>query len=72
MYHCFGKIKKNEGFSTSTLNNKVPHIVNGILEFEKGIQFRGIWNFIASEKDVKDVCKIYGENRIITFSFYNF
>lgn len=70
MYHYFGKIKKAEGFSTSTQNNKVADIVNGIIEFENGIQFRGIWNFIASEKDVKDECKIYGENGTITFSFY--
>ncbi len=70
MLHYFGNIKSAEGFSTSILNNKVADIVNGIIEFENGIQFRGIWNFIAAEKDVKDECKIYGENGTITFSFY--
>ncbi len=70
MYHYFGEIKNLQGFSTSTQNNKVADIVNGIIEFESGIQFRGIWNFIASEKDVKDECKIYGERGAITFSFY--
>lgn len=70
MLHYFGSIKTAEGFSTSILNNKVADIVNGIIEFENGIQFRGIWNFIAAEKDVKDECKIYGENGTITFSFY--
>ena len=70
MYHYFGKIEKAEGFSTSTQNNKVADIVNGIIAFENGVQFRGIWNFIASEKDVKDECRIYGENGTITFSFY--
>ncbi len=70
MLHYFGNIKNAEGFSTSTLNNKVADIVNGIIEFENGVQFRGLWNFIASEKDVKDECKIYGENGTITFSFY--
>ena len=70
MYHYFGDIKNAQGFVTSTQNNKVADIVNGIIEFENGIQFRGIWNFIASEKEVKDECIIYGENGSITFSFY--
>jgi predicted dehydrogenase len=70
MLHYFGNVKKSEGFATSTQNNKVTEIVNGIIEFENGVQFRGIWNFIASEKEVKDQCKIYGEKGTITFSFY--
>ncbi|WP_159951884.1 Gfo/Idh/MocA family protein [Polaribacter septentrionalilitoris] len=70
MYHYFGKIEKAEGYATSTQNKKVADIVNGIIEFENGVQFRGIWNFIASEKEVKDECKIYGEKGTITFSFY--
>ena len=70
MLHYFGGIKKAQGFNTSTQNNKVADIVNGIIEFENGVQFRGLWNFIASEKDIKDECKIYGENGTITFSFY--
>ena len=70
MLHYFGDIKEAQGLNTSIQNNKVADIVNGILKFENGVQFRGIWNFIASEKDVKDECKIYGENGTITFSFY--
>lgn len=70
MLHYFGKIKKAQGFATSTQNNKVADIVNGIIAFENGIQFRGVWNFIASEKEIKDECKIYGEKGTITFSFY--
>lgn len=70
LLHYFGNSKYTQGFSTSTENNKVADLVNGIIEFENGVQFRGIWNFIASEKDVKDECKIYGEKGTITFSFY--
>ncbi len=70
MLHYFGNIKNAEGFSSSTQNNNVADIVNGIIEFENGVQFRGLWNFVASEKDVKDECKIYGEKGTITFSFY--
>lgn len=70
MLHYFGKIKNVQGFATATKNNKVADIVNGIINFENGVQFRGIWNFIASENDVKDQCIIYGEKGSITFSFY--
>ncbi|ARV16316.1 Gfo/Idh/MocA family protein [Polaribacter sp. SA4-12] len=70
MYYYFGEIKNAKGFSTSTLNNNVDDIVNGIIEFKNGIQFRGIWNFNTSDNEVKDECKIYGENGTITFSFY--
>jgi predicted dehydrogenase len=70
MCYYFGEIKNAQGFSLSTLNNNVDDIVNGIIEFKNGIQFRGIWNFNTSDKDVKDECKIYGENGAITFSFY--
>ncbi|WP_397364525.1 Gfo/Idh/MocA family protein [Olleya sp. R77988] len=66
----FGTIKSAKGFAISTKNNKIEDVVNGIMEFENGIQFRGIWNFIASAKDEKDECIIYGENGTITFSFY--
>lgn len=70
MYHYFGEIKNAQGFSTSTKNNKVADVVNGIIEFKSGVQFRGIWNFIANENETKDECKIYGDKGNISFSFY--
>ncbi|WP_299670400.1 Gfo/Idh/MocA family oxidoreductase [uncultured Polaribacter sp.] len=70
MSYYFGDIKNAEGFSTSILQNGVHDLVNGIIEFENAVQFRGIWNFNALEKEVKDACKIYGEKGTITFSFY--
>ncbi|MDP5104607.1 MAG: Gfo/Idh/MocA family oxidoreductase [Polaribacter sp.] len=70
MLYYFGEYKKAKGFSTSVLNNKVDDLVNGIIEFKNGVQFRGIWNFNSTEKEVKDECKIYGEKGTITFSFY--
>lgn len=71
MYHYFGEIDKAKGFSSSSSeNNNVDDVVNGIIEFKNGIQFRGIWNFNVSEKDVKDECKVYGEKGTITFSFF--
>ncbi|MCG1037385.1 Gfo/Idh/MocA family protein [Polaribacter sargassicola] len=70
MYYFFGDIKKAEGFSTSLKNNKVADIINGCIEFKNGIQFKGLWNFNVSDKDIKDECKIYGEKGTISFSFY--
>lgn len=70
MYYYFGEINNSKGFSKSSANNNVDDLINGIIEFKNGIQFRGIWNFNASEKETKDECKIYGEKGTITFSFY--
>lgn len=71
MYHYFGEIKSAKGYAASLTNTNVDDIVNGIIEFKNGIQFRGIWNFNVAEKDIKDECKVYGEKGTITFSFYD-
>ncbi|WP_396635751.1 Gfo/Idh/MocA family protein [Maribacter sp. R77961] len=71
MFYYFGAIKAAFGFSSA--DNEivlVDDIVNGIISFENGVQFRGIWNFIASEHNQKDECVIYGANGSVQFSFY--
>lgn len=71
MYHYFGAFDKINGFSSSENNEGlVEDTVNGIIKFQNGIQFRGIWNFTASEGNIKDECVIYGEKGRICFSFY--
>jgi predicted dehydrogenase len=70
MYYYFGEIKKSEGFSASINKDGVHDVVNGIIEFINGIQFKGIWNFNTSENETKDECKIYGTKGTISFSFY--
>lgn len=71
MYYYFGAFDKIEGFSNSETNEgKVEDTVNGIIKFKNGIQLRGIWNFTASEGNIKDECVIYGEKGRICFSFY--
>ena len=70
MYYYFGEIEDSTGFSHSSKNNKVDDLVNGIINFKNGVQFRGIWNFNANERETKDECKIYGTKGSITFSFY--
>lgn len=51
MLHYFGNLKNAEGFSTSsTQNNKVADIVNGIMTFESGIQFREFGTLLHQKK----------------------
>nr|WP_297915461.1 Gfo/Idh/MocA family oxidoreductase [uncultured Allomuricauda sp.] len=69
MYHYFGEFEAVSGYATSE-NNKVEETVNGIIRFKNGIQFRGIWNFKASEIYKKEECVIYGTEGTIRFSFY--
>lgn len=71
MIHFFGPIEKVHGLTKPTSRNvNVEEIVNGIISFKNGIQFRGIWNFNAAEVNEKDECIIYGTNGRIQFSFF--
>ncbi|APZ45455.1 hypothetical protein BW723_03695 [Polaribacter reichenbachii] len=70
MYYYFGNIEKAEGFSSTTNKDNVHDLVNGIIKFKNGVQFRGVWNFNATKKEAKDQCKIYGTKGSIHFSFY--
>lgn len=71
MYHYFGAIKEVAGFSSSEDKTAlVDDVVNGIINFKNGVQFRGIWNFAACEVNKKEECAIYGTDGSIHFSFY--
>ncbi|MEH6779657.1 Gfo/Idh/MocA family oxidoreductase [Maribacter arcticus] len=71
MIHYFGPIKTVRGLSsTSHINSLVEDVVNGIMAFENGIQFRGLWNFTSAELNQKDQCIIYGTEGNIEFSFF--
>lgn len=71
MIHYFGTIEASMGYSCASKNNaSVEDTVNGIISFKNGVQFRGIWNFTASELNKKDSCTIFGTNGKILFSFY--
>ncbi|SIQ15203.1 Gfo/Idh/MocA family protein [Maribacter ulvicola] len=72
MYHYFGAMNKVSGTSYSTEHNsKIEDTVNGVISFENGIQFRGIWNFTSSPLNEKDECIIYGTEGSIKFSFFD-
>ena len=71
MYHYFGAIKESFGFSKASAHHKkVEDIVNGIMCFKSGVQFRGLWNFNSSPLNNKEECTIYGTEGNITFSFF--
>ncbi|MEH6618620.1 Gfo/Idh/MocA family oxidoreductase [Maribacter arcticus] len=71
MIHYFGPIKTVRGLSsTSHINSLVEDVVNGIMAFENGIQFRGLWNFTSAELNQKDQCIIYSTEGNIEFSFF--
>ena len=67
MCYYFGEvlsIKKGE-----TKDNKsITDLVEGEVLFKNGVQFKGSWDFKASE-DI-DNCTVHGQKGIISFSFY--
>ncbi|MEP2056168.1 MAG: Gfo/Idh/MocA family oxidoreductase [Maribacter litoralis] len=69
MLHFFGPIDKLHSLTKPT-NNKVNEMVNGIISFTNGVQFRGLWQFNAAEINQKDECTIFGTNGCIKFSFF--
>ena len=69
--HWFGcPISYRGSNNRSSMNLKVASTVSGIIGFENGIQFRGIWSFNVTADDAKDQCTIYGTEGRIEFSFY--
>lgn len=71
MYHFFGDYNTAKGISVNQSNlQNVDDMVNGIIAFKNGIQFRGIWSFAIPENFKEDKCTIYGEDGTIEFSFY--
>ncbi|MCM8525048.1 MAG: Gfo/Idh/MocA family oxidoreductase [Lentisphaeraceae bacterium] len=69
MMHYFGSPTDFFGFSKGRSNN-VADIVSGQIEFQNGVIFQGVWNFIAPESETRDNCTIIGSKGKIEFSFY--
>lgn len=71
MCHYFGEYSSSSGYSKNQQKNySANDIVNGLISFKNGVQFRGIWCFNVSENEKKDNCSIYGSKGMISFSFY--
>ena len=71
MYYYFGPYVLAKGISHSQNKDYMADdIVNGLISFESGVQFRGCWCFNVAEQDKRDQCVIYGSEGSISFSFY--
>lgn len=67
----FGKTQSAAGFiSKETKKAQVASTVNGIINFNSGVQFSGVWCFNVSKAAQKDTTVVYGTDGKITFSFY--
>lgn len=67
----FGGIKVAAGFSgNQAAAYNADDIVNGIIEFENGVQFRGLWCFSVPSEEAVDSCTIVGSKGKLTFSFF--
>lgn len=71
MYHFFGAYELACGHSLNQSQiHDVDDMVNGMISFENGVQFRGIWSFAMPKNFEEDRCVFYGEDGLIEFSFY--
>jgi predicted dehydrogenase len=71
MYYFFGEHEKVYGFSLNQeAKYSLPDVVNGIINFKNGIQFRGIWSFDVPLYMEEDKCTVYGKQGYLSFSFY--
>lgn len=71
MCQYFGPVQRASGASGNVQGTSgAPNITSGFIEFESGVQFRGIWCFNMDADSVKESCTIYGTEGSIEFSFY--
>lgn len=67
MYHYFGDIAKVKKGAVPD-KASAGEVVRGEVEFKSGVQFKGSWDFAATEDN--DKCVIKGQRGDIIFSFY--
>lgn len=71
MYHFFGNYTQAKGIAVNQAGiNSVDDTVNGLINFNNGIQFRGMWSFAIPKDLEEDRCVIYGADGHIELSFY--
>ncbi|GLR20040.1 Gfo/Idh/MocA family protein [Portibacter lacus] len=71
MLNFFGKFEKRNGIASNQSKvYQANDMVNALGRFENGVHFTGTWAFNVNDDQCKDVCKIYGSDGMIKFSFY--
>lgn len=68
MIHYFGIPLNFSGHSVGRQSG-VADVISGQIEFRNEVDFRGTWNFVATEQEAQNSCTIIGENGQIEFSF---
>lgn len=67
----FGKYRSATGVSaTQSETATAPDMTTGIIDFENGIQFRGVWCFHTEPEAACERCVIHGTGGTLEFSFY--
>lgn len=71
MVYFFGNPEKASGHSYNKGNNyNADDLVNGVIEFENGVKFRGEWNFNAQPENETDLCEITGTKGTLRFPVF--
>lgn len=71
MLSFFGKVKESRGVACNQAGlYGADDIVTGMMTFENGIVFSGLWCFSVPTEETKDVCEIVGTEGKIRFSVF--
>ena len=71
MIHFFGPVKQARGVSWNQGGYyTADDYTTGLIQFENGIAFNGVWCFSAPVEETKDRCEIIGSEGKISFSFF--
>jgi predicted dehydrogenase len=71
MLHYFGAVGEATGYSANQLQiSEADDFVSGLIRFQNGIHFRGLWSFAAPEAAAADRCDIIGTEGKLSFPFF--
>lgn len=71
MLHYFGAVDRATGFSANQAKAMAAEdFVSGLIQFENGVNFRGLWSFNVPPEHAMDNCEIIGTKGKISFSFF--
>lgn len=71
LYYFFGKPISYSGSADKDDTKGFPNKqIDGSIQFENNIQFKGRWNFKSEKKQRVDICSIHGENGTLCFAVF--
>ena len=67
----FGAVQRATGFSANQAKvTEADDFVSGLIQFENGVNFRGLWGFNVPPEQALDSCEIIGTKGKIKFPFF--